>query len=146
MKRTWNMDALPERWRETMARYLDAGCDPGSFLTAVLANDLTQAFRRADKVSAAELPQIVAWIAANVPQQATGSGQNVAAWMRQQKAASLAEAVCDECGHPVRYHGDGYCDVDTGDKPMPTRDRGTVLTGTICGCTAHSTNFDVEAA
>ena len=40
---------LPPYMRASAKRYIESGVEPGSFMLAVLANDLTGAFLRADQ-------------------------------------------------------------------------------------------------
>ena len=61
--------------------YVNRGIDPGDFLRAVLANDLTEAFGRADENNLDALPHIVAFVYAKVPVAACRSYERVAAWI-----------------------------------------------------------------
>lgn len=60
---------IPREIEEALVRYRD-GNHPyafGSFLTAVLANDLVEAVLRADDHNIRILPQYVMWIRNNLP-------------------------------------------------------------------------------
>lgn len=66
-----------------LERYLNHGIAPGSFLTAVLCNDLSDAFGRADCVNSANLKNIVSYVYHHIPYSAWGSREKVEAFMRQ---------------------------------------------------------------
>ncbi len=48
---TINYELLPEHMREGMRRYIEKGAEVGSFLMAVLSNDLMEAAGRADHIN-----------------------------------------------------------------------------------------------
>lgn len=73
---------LPATLRDGMQRYLEQRIRPGDFLTAVLANDLREAVRRADWLHRDLLPLVTEWIWNNVPPEACGTWSNVEAWIR----------------------------------------------------------------
>jgi len=78
---------------ESLKLYIVQGIPPGDFLEAVLANDLMEAVGRADCNNLAVLPHIVAWVYIHVPRVATGSFENVRAWlttMAEKRTASKA--------------------------------------------------------
>lgn len=66
-----------------LERYLNLGIMPGSFLTAVLTNDLKEAFGRADRDNEANLKNIVGYIYNNIPSSAWGNQEKVTAWLEQ---------------------------------------------------------------
>lgn len=81
------------KWRvaveyaEPMFNYLVYGFEPGSFFTAVLAND----FRRAMACShpsntVTALKSLVGWIGDNAPQKSWGSWENVQEWLAMPEA------------------------------------------------------------
>lgn len=53
---------LHEKFRGGMSRYFNGGIVPGSFLTAVLKNDLRAALMYADDESIEMLPSLVRWL------------------------------------------------------------------------------------
>ena len=71
---------LPERLRGGMQRYIEHRIEPGSFLLAVLENDLKQACRKADGDKAL-LFAIVAWLYNHAPAECWGSVANVELWL-----------------------------------------------------------------
>jgi hypothetical protein len=54
-----NWDLCPRNFRGGLERYLESGIAPGSFLTAVLTNDLREAFATADLQNRAQMYQLV---------------------------------------------------------------------------------------
>lgn len=66
---------------ESLDRYVKHGIPPGSFLLAVLSNDLMQAVNRADEESAANLREIVSHVYNRLPSGSHGSMEKVEAWV-----------------------------------------------------------------
>jgi hypothetical protein len=58
---------IPENIQGSISRYVEHHVKPGSFLTAVLCNDLYNATGRADENSLKALHLIVMWFANNRP-------------------------------------------------------------------------------
>ncbi len=75
---------LPESLRGGMQRYLDHGIKPGSFMMAILTNDLRGACEQADDVNRHQLFEIVAWLYNNAPGKAWGSPDNVVRWCERE--------------------------------------------------------------
>jgi hypothetical protein len=71
---------IPEHLREGLVCYFADGILPGSFLQAVLANDLTQAVGRADPTSLRALPELLACLVQHAPAIAWGSAEAVLSW------------------------------------------------------------------
>lgn len=57
----------PQVIQESLKRYVENGVSTGSFLIAVLANDLMEAFNRADDYNLPALGSIVAYITMEIP-------------------------------------------------------------------------------
>lgn len=76
---------IPHRFEEAIGDYIDKGVPVGGFLTAVLENNLKEAFGRADENSVLELPGIVSWLYNHAPAACWGSPERVDAWMRQRQ-------------------------------------------------------------
>ena len=71
-----------------LERYLNNGIMPGSFMTAVLENNLVDAIGRADEDNAANLKNIVGYIYNHLPSNSWGSREKVKAYLETlQKAA-----------------------------------------------------------
>ena len=91
---------IPQNIKDSLLRYLQFGCPPGSFLTAVLANDLRGALGNADKESLNALKPIWLFTVNAMPGLAVGTYDDVSRWignetLRQEAMDSLAgeEAV-----------------------------------------------------
>lgn len=75
-------DKIPVSYmRDAMEQYLEHGIGPGSFLTAVLANDLMEAAGRADHNNQAALFEWAAWLYNYAPRGSFGSYEAVSAWI-----------------------------------------------------------------
>lgn len=72
---------VPAGLREGLLLYLRVGIRPGSFLCAVLQNDLVDACRRADPVSAWGLQAIVSFLDNFAPAPSYGSPAAFEAWI-----------------------------------------------------------------
>ena len=70
----------PAFWAAKLAQYVETGEAGGSFLYAVLSNELQQAFGRADDQAARDLHAIVRAVYSHVPSVACGSPADVRAW------------------------------------------------------------------
>lgn len=82
---------VPEHIRGGLIRYLELGIPPGGFLTAVLENNLFEAFGRADQTNQRALFGIVSWIYNNAPHDSHGSPEQVKAYagLRQKEQEKL---------------------------------------------------------
>ena len=76
-----NPDLCPENYVQEIQRYVEHGLEPGGFLTAVLSNNLTEAFQRADDAATEALPHIVGYIYNRIPSNTWGSPAKVAAFL-----------------------------------------------------------------
>lgn len=72
---------VPDHTRGAIERYVFDRYEPGSFLTAVLCNDLMAAVARADSQNYMALKEICQFIYNEVPSSAWGSPKNVANWL-----------------------------------------------------------------
>lgn len=73
-----------------LERYLNHGINPGSFLTAVLENDLKEAFGRADIMNSANLKNIVGYIYNHLPSNSWGSKERVADYLASLRKENVA--------------------------------------------------------
>lgn len=73
---------VPEHKLGALNRYIENGIRPGSFLTAVLSNDLMQAFKQADDLNIANMFAIVKHLYNEIPIAAWGSYEKVRAWIK----------------------------------------------------------------
>lgn len=76
-----NPDRVPVAIRDALDRYAKHGIPPGSFCSAVLANDLHDAIIRADPQSLATLQAIACYVAVKLPYASWGSREAVEAWI-----------------------------------------------------------------
>ena len=88
---------LPERMEGAYLRHLLRGIPPGSFLTAVLENNLSEAFGRADLESQATMFSLVSYLYNHAPIGCKGSAEAVKAWQkeRQEKPIMLQHCIMD---------------------------------------------------
>lgn len=76
---------IPDHMIDGVKRYIDEGIPPGSFLTAVICNDLKEAVGRADHINIKALPNIVSWFYNNAPRTCWGSEENFRAWVEAKR-------------------------------------------------------------
>jgi hypothetical protein len=91
---------VPTNLHDGLLRYVRQGIPTGSFLHAVLCNDLGAACRRGDPATVRCLPEIVRFLDGYVPDQAWGSEDRVKAWTLREEVDYTA--VCDDCMTPGR--------------------------------------------
>ena len=72
---------IPERMMGGIKRYITHGIPPGSFLTAIICNNLTEAVARADDENMQNLPAYANYFYWEVPGNAWGSKEKMDAWM-----------------------------------------------------------------
>lgn len=72
---------IPLRTQETIDRYVSSGCPTGSFMQAVISNDLKEACGRADVDNAAALFEIVKYLYNNVPADCWGTPERYKKWI-----------------------------------------------------------------
>lgn len=77
-----NYTSLPAHMQDAMRRYVEHGIQPGSFLTAVLSNDLIDAMRRADDVNLHALPAYGRFLINEAPCGCFGSPETFQAWCK----------------------------------------------------------------
>jgi len=73
--------ALPEHMQDGMRLYIERGVQPGSFLRAVLSNDLMGALGKADDVNINALPAYGSFLYNEAPSLCWGSPEVVSAWI-----------------------------------------------------------------
>jgi hypothetical protein len=77
-----NYNLIPEHIRDGMKRYIEEGIPPGGFLMAVLENNLTEAYKRADHINKERIPDIVDFVYNELPLQCWGSPNKVSEWIK----------------------------------------------------------------
>jgi hypothetical protein len=90
-KRFPKTSPVPRHIREGMLRYVDEGLAPGSFLQAVICNDLLAAACRADDECRSVLREIVQWFHLEAPAECWGSLDKLDAWLAKHEARRAAE-------------------------------------------------------
>jgi hypothetical protein len=72
---------IPERMSFGIKRYIEHGELPGDFLVAVLENNLSEAFGRADQENYRNMAAYVSYFYNEAPSPCWGSKEKVAAWV-----------------------------------------------------------------
>lgn len=73
---------LPTRMQDTARLYVEQGTPGGSFFTAVVSNNFTQAVLKADDANAAAMRDWVMWLYNEAPSGCQGSPENVDNWVK----------------------------------------------------------------
>ena len=66
---------------DSINRYVEHGLEPGSFVRAVLSNDLVGALNRADTAAEAGIRDILKYVRWEIPTESWGSPAKVEAWL-----------------------------------------------------------------
>ena len=82
---TFHGVALDDEDIASITRYVEHGIPPGSFLTAVLANDFMKAVGRADSRNIHRLATWAAYIYNEIPGSCHGSYEIVKEWIENKK-------------------------------------------------------------
>ena len=77
------LELIPEYMRDGMTRYIKRGIPPGSFLTAVLSNDLMGALRKADDTNINAMPAYGRFLYNYAPAGCYGSPDAVDRWVKK---------------------------------------------------------------
>jgi len=72
---------IPERMMDGIRLYIDRGIEPGSFLTAIICNDLREAVGRADDENIGNIPAFVSYFYNEAPSPCWGSPERMDAWV-----------------------------------------------------------------
>ncbi len=72
---------VPEHLHYGLMLYITQRISPGGFMTAVLSNDLREAFGRADEESRAGMFELVKWLYNKAPSNIWGTPERVEAWL-----------------------------------------------------------------
>lgn len=75
---------VPEHLHEGLTRYVEHQIRPGSFLRAVLENDLHGAFSHGDPAAIAGLGGLVRWLHNCAPAACWGSPERVRDWLAKE--------------------------------------------------------------
>ena len=82
---------IPKYTLDSLTRYVEHGIPPGSFLCAVLENNLVRAVGRADRENLAALPDIVKYIYNELPSTCWGSPARVNEYIESKITANQGE-------------------------------------------------------
>ena len=80
---------IPDRMMEGLKRWIDHGIKPGSFMLAVLTNDLRGAIERADDENLANLPAYLGYLYNEAPGGCWGSVEKVADWAKKKAQPAI---------------------------------------------------------
>jgi hypothetical protein len=69
-----------------LQRYIDGHVETGSFLRAVLENDLRKACAHADPISSGALCELMIWLDTEAPEECWGSPEKVKAWLARRES------------------------------------------------------------
>lgn len=83
---------IEPRFKEAIDRYANEGKLPGGFLSAVLANNLTESFKRADAGALENLPHIIAYCYWEIPGVCWGSPEKVERWVNSVQSTAVRDA------------------------------------------------------
>ena len=72
---------IPEYMMSGIIRYVNYGVEPGSFLTAVISNNLSEAVGQADDNNMPNLPAYMSYFYNETPSPCWGSKEKMKAWM-----------------------------------------------------------------
>ena len=86
-KENWQGQTVPPHVRGGIVRYIMQGVPTGSFLEAVISNDLRQALGKADDKNRTNLFAIVCWFHNHAPSFCWGSPARYRAWLHAHELA-----------------------------------------------------------
>ena len=92
----FNQFYIPERMIEGIRLYIERGVRPGSFLCAVIQNDLRESCGCADDENMANLPAYVAYFYNEAPSDCWGSFQKMQNWMKRFQAEKVKPCLPDD--------------------------------------------------
>lgn len=88
--------------QDEIDRFVAHRIPTGSCVRAILANDLMEAFGRADDRTAVEMKSIVTYIYNKIPGACWGSYGKVDAWLREGSShTGYSDPICPECDEPI---------------------------------------------
>ena len=76
-------EQIPPQIMAALLRYKDSHLNTGSFLRAVISNDLISAVQKADSESLKSLPLIASWAYTELPADAWGSYEAFQKWVER---------------------------------------------------------------
>ena len=79
---------IPDRMQDAITRYVENGINPGSFLTAVICNDLQAACAKADNENIHIIPAYVAYFYNEAPSDCCGSFEKMKSWRESKRTSN----------------------------------------------------------
>ena len=76
---------VPHHTRDSIKLWIDKGIHAGSFVQAVIENDLGSAIGKADSINKEHIPSIVAWFYNYAPSYCWGSKEKADTWAERFK-------------------------------------------------------------
>lgn len=84
---------IPDRMMEGIYRYMEEGCLPGRFLTAVIENNLMNACAWADDENVQNIPAYAAYLYNECPSASHGSKKKMQDWIKM-KTKKVETKIC----------------------------------------------------
>lgn len=75
-----------------LRRYVEKGIEPGSFLMAVLENNLIESIQKADATNLANIKEIVEYCYNEIPSDCWGSKEIVKEWIKNRRKYNERQA------------------------------------------------------
>lgn len=82
---------IPDYMMDGINRYIHEGIKPGSFLTAIICNDLTEAVAQADANNLSDIPAFVSYFYNETPSPCWGSADKMNNWLLNQRKSFLSK-------------------------------------------------------
>ena len=92
----WRYSGVPVHTQEALENYFLRGYEPGSFLMALLQNDLVGAVCRADSENGKCLKNIVVWVLNYAPSDSHGNKERVYNWLSDKDGVRTTYATLVE--------------------------------------------------
>lgn len=97
----FHLDKLPEHMQHGVVDWIKYGAMPGGFLSAVLRNDLADAFARADLVNMACMRSWAHWLYHDAPAGCWGSDVKMKQWREHGGLSGLQARMDTEASRQV---------------------------------------------
>ena len=78
-----NLHMIPSHMHDAILRYIEDGIRPGSFLEAIISNDLKGAFMRADHINSEHIKDFVEYMYWHTPSSCQGSQEAFENWVQR---------------------------------------------------------------
>jgi len=84
---------LPRHMREGVKRYIEEGCEPGNFLSAIIQNKLKESFQYADDININKIRDFVQYFFSHAPAICWGSEERMENWIKRQGLKGIREGL-----------------------------------------------------